>query len=200
MQVYKPSSTLTAQISRAEAALRPATAAEIRHALAPLVAANLSNPPPEWQLAQPIYVEVLKEIPIDIVKDAVIEHIRGSEWFPKPAQLLALCDYELEHRRWKLRSLQEAALPPVVAPPEPSEEEKAALDALMAKAFGRDRVTIRRERPSPAEIDGAIKRVAEGLKYFRLPDDDDPVVQEWLRQSDATSMPGATCSSDAKVR
>lgn len=171
------------KISSAEKALMAATTREIRHALAPILALNLANPPPDWGLAQPIYVEILKDLPIDLIQAAVMNHISTSEWFPKPAQIRALAIERLDHRRAELsywREQKEEATQPTAL--QPTDEDLETVDALMSAEFGDRRSAERRERPLPAEVTEAVKRAAKALKTFRLPDEDNPVVQEWLRQ------------------
>lgn len=122
-------------------------------------------------------------MPGDLIKAAVMEHISASEWFPKPAQIRALVIDRLDHRRselcyWKEQKAQ-AEQPP---PAEPTDQDLAIVDALMSGEFGEHRRVERRERPLPTEVTDAIKRAAKALTTFRLSDEDDPVVQEWLRQ------------------
>lgn len=151
--------------------------------MGPMLAVNLKNAPPEWKLAQPVYVEALKDVPIDLIQRAVMDHIRRSPWFPKPAELFELCSDALEHRRWRLREITEEIVAPMEPQPIPTEEQKASVDAMMSAQFGEERVVERRERPPPEDVAEAIRRAADGLRYFRLPDENDPMVQEWMRKA-----------------
>lgn len=47
--------------------------------------------PEEFDKALPFYVELLP-YPAEILKQAVEGHMKTSKWFPKPAELIALCD------------------------------------------------------------------------------------------------------------
>lgn len=170
------------KISLAQSVLRGATPREIRLALAPLVAINLSNMPVEWELALPIYVEALSDIPLDLLRNAIMMHIRSSEWFPKPSQLRALICGELDRRRDALSELKIEQIE-LQRPPEPElirvTEQEAA--AIFVK-YGVTRLPPRYRVGLPEEpyCDPATaKRVSDGLKGFRH------VPMPWLGESDA---------------
>jgi hypothetical protein len=128
-------------------------------------------------------VEVLKDIPIDLIKYAVMEHIASSEWFPKPAQLRALTTERLEIRRHALKHwTEQKAMLEEPRRESPNGEALAQVDNILTAEFGKERMPESRMRPLPEDVSDAIKRAADDLKYFRLPDETDPVVQEWLRQ------------------
>jgi hypothetical protein len=54
--------------------------------------------PENFDRATAIYVDLL-EYPLDILKAAVAEHMRTSKWFPKPAELIVLCEPAMFDRR-----------------------------------------------------------------------------------------------------
>lgn len=57
--------------------------------------------PEEFDQALPFYIELLP-YPAEILKQAVEQHMRTSKWFPKPAELIALCEDAIEPYRRKL--------------------------------------------------------------------------------------------------
>ncbi len=118
----------------------------------------------------PIYVAALNDIPLDLLRDAVMGHIRTSEWFPKPAHLRALVCDELDRRRASLTELETQQIG-FQRPPEPPIVRVTEAEAVAVYAkYGVDRSAARRRLGlvDPVIYDeAAAKRVADGLKGFR---------------------------------
>lgn len=86
-----------------EAALRPATYEQILAELATLVAVlgGKDRSSADWTFVQNVMAEDLGDVPADILHEAVAAWRRTAQFFPKPADLLALIRPMLERRRWE---------------------------------------------------------------------------------------------------
>jgi hypothetical protein len=116
-----------------------------------LLAINLSNAPSEWELAMPIYVKALCDIPPDLLCEAVMAHICASEWFPKPVHLRALVCEKLDRRRRQLEEFESELMArnqPFVPPPGYCDPRSL------------EEIAVRRRRQAP--LWGEVRRVANG--------------------------------------
>lgn len=129
----------------------------------------------------PIYVEALSDIPLDLLRDAVMTHIRSSEWFPRPAQLRAVVRDELERRRAALRELEiEQIELQQLSEPELIRVTEQEAAEIFAK-YGVNRLPQRHQirLGEMVHCDPATaKRVFDELKGFRH------VPMPWLGESD----------------
>lgn len=91
-------------VSRLEAAMRPASPAELLSALGLL--ARLTREAPADREALGFYVEVLCGYPADLALSALRAWPEGSKWWPSPAELTARLDPQVAARRWLLTLLR----------------------------------------------------------------------------------------------
>lgn len=130
--------SLPSAITEAEGLTRPIEAKMLAVLLAQTC--KIWNPPEDWDDIAQFYREALEDVPVDLVQSA-LKHLRLTlKWFPKPCELRAPIEAELQRRRDVLRRLRTMELKVKrgdVAPPElrvvPTPEQKAAADEINAK-------------------------------------------------------------------
>jgi hypothetical protein len=187
---------LRAALVTVEASLRPCSGQVVQSELVRVKLKTAGRGLSEQELAMQlvIYAEDLIAYPEDAVVGVLRDWADNNKWWPTWFELKELLDERCERRAALKKALKvtlEAALdaafwavknpaPPPAVPepprPPPTAEEKAA------------RRRPHRDRTPPEDHVEALKRAAEGLKTFRLPEGDDPVVQEWVRQFGVTAI------------
>ena len=57
--------------------------------------------PEGFDISSAIYVELLP-YPLSVLNEAVKQHMRTNKWFPKPSELIELCEPRMSEVRWKI--------------------------------------------------------------------------------------------------
>lgn len=130
---------LPVALAEAGAALAPVDPEELLVLLGRT--AKIWKLPDDWDETAEFYAEALEDLPRDLVHSA-LKHCRLSlKWFPKPSELRAPVEAELQRRRDVLRRLrlmeQKARLGDVAAPvlrAVPTAEQKAEAEAMAEEA------------------------------------------------------------------
>lgn len=81
----------------------PANEKEIGVLLAGLC--SIYGTPDCIEISTPIYVDLL-EYPLEVLQAAIKSHCRSSKWFPKPSELIELCEPLMGEIRWKIQDAE----------------------------------------------------------------------------------------------
>lgn len=135
------------------------------------------NPPEDWDDIAGFYREALEDVPLDLVQSA-LKHLRLTlKWFPKPCELRAPIEAELQRRRDVLRRLklmeQKARLGDVAEPElrvvkTPEEiaagEERAAQARAILDSVTLKRVPVREDDArQPATVAESYRATRDAL-------------------------------------
>lgn len=101
--VPAPVSEIRPRLTAMQRALIPATPKERAAAIGLLVA--LHGTPDEWEIKGPFYMELLGEIPVDLLVAGVKAAGLDVKFFPKPAEIVNPIRDELARRRDAVRRL-----------------------------------------------------------------------------------------------
>lgn len=142
------STTMQQRTTVLQESLKGSTKRDIAAALAMLIA--VFGEPPNWEQAEKIYFDLLRDIPPDVLEHAVRAHMRTSKWFPKPAELLLFAQVDIDDRTRGLRianaeHARASRLPEPGRVSAPTEEEIAAIYAK--HGVPRPSLHTGRERP-----------------------------------------------------
>jgi hypothetical protein len=136
-------------------------------------------------------LEMLQDVPLDIVRTGLKRVTAECVFTPKPAEIRARVVAELGERK---RLVAKARVAVTMAErrrsPEPTrtatDEERQRVARLVSGLTVRPRVNPLLEagpdRPETDDVN-ALRRVAAQAGVFRLPDIDHPEVQRWLRSA-----------------
>lgn len=177
-------------IAIAEAALWPATEAEIVNELGRLRALTVSRDiGSDLSLVFAAYTAELRKYPAETIRDVLRSWPRTQRFWPSMAELIERLDRLVKPRRALHEALRREYQPPAVSPdwtPRPSEEDKAAVLELLAEHGIRfdDHGRMRPPETEPM-TEADIRRVRKESGAFRLLDEDDPRVQARLREMGA---------------
>lgn len=181
---------IAADVRAFAAGLEPADpralAVELRRTLA------LFPPPDEHQAAalSEGAMEALEGAPLDIAQAALKRVRMESKFFPRPSEIRERVVAELGERR-RAKAKAEVALAMAerrrreaeTAPK--TDAEIAMVAATVARLVSTHRMAKAPPEPAARPDREAIAAVAQQTAAFRLPDVDDPAVQEYLRRMGA---------------
>lgn len=156
------SETCSPPVIEAKTALNPATPKEMAVALNELI--SIYGVPAGWDVGARIYREMWGDLPADVLFQSIRRYMASSNWFPKPAEILALAAEEMRLRKTILDveiTRARTALPkpeePVVTPEE--------IDSLWEKYGGRTIVHEAVRRPEPHCVTSEIPETIAGKPW-----------------------------------
>ncbi len=151
---------------------------------------SLWKAPGGWDDIVEFYVEALEDMPADLATLA-LKRLRLNfrfDTFPKPADPRAMASAELTERHLMRARLKVASIyAPVLTPyTPPTVDQIAAAKSLKNAAVDHLRSATPTLSAAVAEVTPPtpdyLSRVRDEVKGFKLPDEDDPIVQKLLRQ------------------
>ena len=132
-------------------------------------------------------MEALEDAPLDIAQAALKRVRMECKWFPKPAEVRERVMAEMgERKRAALKAEVAASMAArrraCQPSPEITDEDRRRVSELVASIGARPSNPMH-GGPERVQVDEAkvLRKVADEAKAFRLPDENDPAVQRWLR-------------------
>ena len=170
-----------------EASLTPASDGEMLRAVAEVMANY--PPPPNPAIHTASCRALLRSVPLDLLHAGLLRVLAECTFTPVPAEIWKRVEpLLLERERLVIKArvaADKAARRKTEPPPRPpTEEELRRVSEMVASVKVTQRGNPLKEcgpDRQPVEPSVALRKVAEQRGTFRLPDESDPAVQQWLR-------------------